>query len=229
MAKCVGARYSRGAVARQQYGVAPPWPLGYTALATRSFERHRIAARGVRHRRGTAGWLVGRRFATGLIRAVRVAPHTCRCTSQRCGDDAACPRLTPQRGGDLSHCHRRHRMSRRCRKSVTKMSQWCREMSRKCHKNVTDLGGRLSLDALWSSRGGVANCRRDFAGCHKIVSGMSHVRREVSHSVTEVSRRCRKVSSKVSPKCRDHARGCRRVEVFHGVSAQDAELARGRT
>ena len=139
MAKCVGARYSRGAVARQQYGVAPPWPLGYTALATRSFERHRIAARGVRHRRGTAGWLVGRRFAAGLIRAVRVAPHTCRCTSQRCGDDAACPRLTPQRGGDLSHCHRRHRMSRRCRKSVTKMSQWCREMSRKCHKNVTDL------------------------------------------------------------------------------------------
>ena len=35
--------------------------------------------------------------------------------------------------------HRRHRMSRRCRKSVAKLSQWCREMSRKCHKNVTDL------------------------------------------------------------------------------------------
>ena len=32
-----------------------------------------------------------------------------------------------------------HRMSRRCRKSVTMMSQWCREMSQKCHKNVMDL------------------------------------------------------------------------------------------
>ena len=172
MAKCVGARYSRGAVARQQYGVAPPWPLGYTALATRSFERHRIAARGVRHRRGTAGWLVGRRFAAGLIRAVRVAPHTCRCTSQRCGDDAACPRLTPQRGGGGSV-------------ALSQASQDVAEVSQKCHKDVA----MVLRDVAEVSQ----KCHRFVANCHKMSQGVTakditgHQPPTASHTATSAA------------------------------------------